>query len=88
MEDNAAKAGILNNKIYNRDHQSNLQNNYRKITTDVKFEGINIKSAMNFLYYMENSNILLKISYVRISQAVKERNNYDVTVNIDSFKNQ
>ncbi len=88
VEDNAAKAGILNNKIYNRDHQSNLQNNYRKITTDVKFEGINIKSAMNFLYYMENSNILLKISYVRISQAVKERNNYDVTVNIDSFKNQ
>jgi uncharacterized protein YktA (UPF0223 family) len=88
VEDNAAKAGIMNNKIYNRDHQTNLQNNYRKITTDIKFEGVNIKSAMDFLYYMENSNVLLKISYVRISQAVKERNNYDITVNIDSFKNQ
>lgn len=88
VEENAGKASILNNKVYNRDHQSNLQNNYKKITTDVKFEGVNIKSVLDFLYYMENSNVLLKVSYIRINQAVKERNNYDVTINIDSFKNQ
>ena len=88
VEENAQKAGILGNKTYNRDHETNLQNRFKKISTDVKFEGVNIKSAVDFLYYMENSNKLIKISSLRISQALKERSNYDVTVTFDSYKNQ
>lgn len=86
VEDNARKANIINNKAYNRDNESNIQNKFKKITTDVKFEGVNIKGVMDFLYYMENSNKLIKVSYFRINEALKERNNYDVTIKFESYK--
>jgi len=86
IEENATKANIISNKVYNRDHQSNLQNKMKKITTDVKFEGVDIKSILDFIYKMENSNKLLKVSYLRINQAIKEHNNYDVTIKFDSYK--
>ncbi len=88
VEENAQKSGISGNKIYNRDKETSLQNKMKKITTDVKFEGISISSALNFLYYMENSGKLIKTSSLRINQAVKERKNYDMTVSFDSYKQQ
>ncbi len=88
IEENAQKTGILNNKVYNRDSQANIQNKYKKITSSVKFEGVNIKSALKFIYMMENSDNLIKVSYLRINQAIKEKNNYDVTIKFDSFKKE
>lgn len=88
VEENAEKTGMLSNKVYNRDRETNLQNKFKKITTEVKFEGVNITSALNFLYQMENANKLIRTSSLRINQAVKERNNYDITISFDSYKKQ
>lgn len=88
VEENAEKTGILSNKVYNRDKEANLQNKFKKITTEVKFEGVNIKSALDFLYYMENSGKMIHTSSLRINQAVKERSSYDVTLSFESYKKQ
>ncbi len=88
IEENAQKTGILTNKVYNRDRQANIQNKYKKITSSVKFEGVDIKSALKFIYLMEHSNKLMKISHLRINQAIKEKNTYDVTIKFDSFKKE
>lgn len=85
VEEYAAKNGILTNKVYNRDREMNLQNKIKKIVTEVKFEGVNIKPVFDFIYNMENSNKLITVSSLRISQAVKERSNYDVTINFENF---
>lgn len=85
VEENAAKTGILNNKVYNRDREMNLQNKIKKIITEVKFEGIGIKPALEFIHSMENSNKLIRVSSLQINQAVKERGNYDVTISFENF---
>lgn len=88
IEENAQKTGILTNKVYNRERQANIQNKYKKITSSVKFEGVDIKSALKFIYLMEYSNKLMKVSYLRISQAIKEKNTYDVRIKFESFKKE
>ena len=85
VEENAAKLGIQNNKIYNRERETNMQNKFKKTTTEVKFEGINIKAALDFIYSMENSDKFIKTSSLRINQGVKERSNYDITIVFDSY---
>lgn len=88
IEENAKALNILKNKVYTRDMPSNLQDKYKKISTDVKFEGIDIKSALDFIYKMENSGRLIRVSYLRINQALKGRNMYDVTIKFDTLASQ
>ena len=85
IEEKARETNILGNKIYTRDHTSNVQGKYKKITTSVKFESVNITSLLNFIHKMENSDTLCKVSYLRINQALKERSTYDVLIKFDSF---
>ena len=85
IEDNAESESILKNKIYVRDRPSRVQGKYKMISTDVKFEGINIENLMKFIYKMENSNKLIKVSYLRISSTIKGKNTYDAQIMFDSF---
>jgi type II secretory pathway component PulM len=85
IEENAQSVNILKNKSYNRDNPSSLQNKYRGLSTEVKFEGVDIKSVVNFIYKMENSNRLVKISYLNIKQALNQTSTYDVIIKFDSY---
>ena len=85
VEDNANRIGIFNSKIYNRERETIIQNKFKKTTTEVKFEGINIKAALDFIYSIENSDKFVKTSSLRINQGVRERNNYDITIVFDSY---
>jgi hypothetical protein len=86
IENIVSEMNIQNNKVYNRDNQTKIQNKYTKITSDVKFEGIDIRSALTFINRIENSDRITHISYLRIAQAFKEKKNYDVTLKIDTYK--
>lgn len=88
IEQWAASADITRNIAYTRRTQTNIQNKYIRVTTDVKLEGIPIQKLLRFLYEVENSNTLLKISYLRIYQGLKGSDTYDVNVKIDSFTMQ
>jgi len=86
IENVASEFNIQNNKVYNRDSQAKIQNKYTKITSDVKFEGVDIRSVLMFVNRIENTDRITHISYLRIAQAFKERRNYDVTLKIDTYR--
>lgn len=85
IEENAQAVNILKNKTGNRDNPSSLQNKYHGLSTEVKFEGVDIKSVVNFIHKMENSNRLVKISYLNIKQALNQTSTYDVIIKFDSY---
>jgi type II secretory pathway component PulM len=88
IEENAQALNIIKNKTYTRDRPTITQGKYKKISADVRFEGVDINSILNFIYKMENSGLLIKISYLRINQTIKGRNTYDVTVTFNSVTSQ
>ena len=88
IEETAKSANILQNKAYNKDATSNIQNKYTRITTEVRFEGVDIRPMMKFLYDMEHGGKYIRITYLRITQAVKERQTYDVTIKFESYQIQ
>ncbi len=85
IENLAKETNILDNKAYTRDNPSNIQGKFKKVSTEVKFEGVNISSLMKFIYRLENSNKVVKISYMRVRLALKGKDVYDVTLKIDSY---
>jgi hypothetical protein len=85
IEQWASTAGISKNVAYTRSSQSSLQNKYIRITSDVRIEGVAIQQFMKFLYDVENSDNLIKISYLKINPALKGTNTYDVNLKIDNF---
>ncbi len=88
IEENAQSLNIIRNKTYTRDRPTVTQGKYKKISADVRFEGVDINSILNFIYRMENSGMLIKISYLRINQTIKGRNTYDVTITFNSLTTQ
>lgn len=88
IEENADSVNIRKNIVYTRDNPTNIQNKFKKVSTDVKFEGVDIKSFLKFLHKMENSNQLIKIDYIRINLALKGRETYDITIKFDSLTAQ
>ncbi len=85
VEQWANSIGMARNIAYTRSSQSNIQNKYVRITTEVKIEGIAIQQFLKFLYEVENSDNLLKVNYLRISPALKGTNTYDINLKIDNF---
>jgi type II secretory pathway component PulM len=88
IEENAQNLNIIRNKTYTRDRPTVTQGKYKKISADVRFEGVDINSIMSFIYKMENSGMLVTISYLRINQTIKGRNTYDVTITFNSVTSQ
>ena len=85
IEENARLANILKNKAYSRDYPSNIKNKYQKVTTDIKFESVDIESILKFIHHMEQTDKIVKISYLKISEALKESKTYDVTIKFESY---
>lgn len=85
IEQWASSTGIAKNIAYTRSSQSNIQNKYTRITTNMKIEGVLIHQFIKFLYEVENSDNMIKVSQLRIRPALKGTSTYDVTLKIDNF---
>ncbi len=85
IEQWSANADVARHIAYTRRTQSNIQNKYLRITTDVKIDGVPIQKFMRFLFEIENSGRLLKVSYLRLYQGLKGADTYDVIMKIDSY---
>jgi hypothetical protein len=85
IEQWSTNADIARHISYTRRTQSAIQSKYLRITTDIKIEGAPFQKLLRFLYEIESSNMLLKISYLRIYQGLKGSDTYDVIMKIDSF---
>jgi type II secretory pathway component PulM len=88
IEENAQSLNIIKNKTYTRDRPTVAQGKYKKISADVRFEGVDINALLTFLYKMENSGMLIQTSYLRINQTIKGRNTYDATMTFNSITSQ
>jgi hypothetical protein len=88
IEETAKNLKILGNKSYVRVIPGSTKDNYKKVSAEVKFVGVDITSAMRFLHGMEHSNNLVRTSYMRISEALKGRDIYDVEIKFDSITSQ
>jgi len=85
IEQWAQNSNIAKNIAYSRRNQTNVQNKYIRITTDMKLDGVSIQSLLRFIYEIENSNKLVNISYLRINKSYKSPNLYDVNLKIESY---
>lgn len=85
IEQWANSTGIAKNIAYTRSTQSNIQNKYIRISTDIKIESVPIQQFLKFLYEVEYSDNLIKVSYLRIHPALKGSNTYDINLKIDNF---
>ena len=84
----ATSNNIDKNIGYTRKSQSNVQNKYIRVTTDVKFEGVAFAPLAKFIADMEGQRDLVRISYLRISKGLKGTDIYDAIIKIDSFINK
>ncbi|MCX8122963.1 MAG: hypothetical protein N3F66_02210 [Spirochaetes bacterium] len=85
IEQWAQNSNIAKNIAYSRRNQTNVQNKYIRITTDMKLDGVSIQSLIRFIYEIESSNKLVNISYLRINKSYKSPNLYDVNLKIESY---
>ncbi len=81
-------SGVARNIAYARRTQSTVQNRYVRITTDMKLDSVPIQNLLRFIYEIENSTQLVKLSYFRIYQGLRGADTYDVILKIDSYAQQ
>jgi hypothetical protein len=88
IEETAKSGNIISNKSYVRVIPGNIKNNYKKVSAEVKFVGIEIGAMLKFIYTMEHSSSLVRVSYLRVSEALKGKDIYDVEMKFDSVTSQ
>ncbi|MBN1501176.1 MAG: hypothetical protein JW982_13525 [Spirochaetes bacterium] len=81
----ADSLNISKNIEYTKRTQTNLQNKYIKITVDVKINGADIQSLLQFISKIEDRNKLVFITYVNIRKGIKEKELYDALIKISTF---
>jgi hypothetical protein len=84
----AATNNIEKSVAYTRRTQSNVQNRFIRVTTEVKIEGVAIQPLIRFIGDIENSNGLMLVQYLRITKGLKGTDAYDALIKIDSFTNK
>jgi type II secretory pathway component PulM len=85
VDETASSLNIISNKVYLKENPGIVQNGIQKITTEIKFEGIPVKSLLEFINRLENSNTPLKIQSLVIYSGIKERSRYDSVITIVSL---
>ncbi len=81
----ANSLNIINNKVYLREQEGKIVNKIQKIKTEMKFEGVPIKPLINLLYQMENSQIFINISKVKIYATSTSIDKYDAIIEVENF---
>lgn len=85
IDDIASGLNIKSNKVYLKENPGVIQNGFQKMTTEVKFEGIPVKSLLEFINRLESSNTPLKIQSLVIYSGIKERSRYDAVITVVSL---
>ncbi len=85
VQSNAEILNISKNIEYTKRTQTNIQNKYVKITTDVKINAVTSESILQFISKIENNEKLVFVTYVNIHKGLKEKELYDVLLKINTF---
>ncbi len=85
VDEIAVSLNISGNKVYLRERPGRIQEGIQTITTELKFEGLNIQSLLEFISRLENSNTMLKIKNLTLTAGLKDTNRYDAVITVVSF---
>ena len=85
VDEIAISLNIISNKVYLRERPGRIQDGIQIVNTELKFEGLDIKSLLNFINRLENSNSMLKIRNMSVTAGLKDTNRYDAVITIISF---
>jgi hypothetical protein len=85
VDEIAASLNIKNNKVYLNENPGIVQNGIQKMTTEIKFEGVQINSLLEFISRIENMNTPIKIQSLLIDSGMKERSRYDSVITLVSL---
>ncbi len=85
VDEIAISLNIISNKVYLRERPGRMQEGIQIVNTELKFEGLDIKSLLSFINRLENSNSMLKIRNMSITAGLKDTNRYDAVITIISF---
>lgn len=85
IEEKSRENNISQNIAHTRENPGAAHGDYQIRTTEVKLESVDIGSALTFIYEIENANRLLRITYLRIHEALRGGDTYDVIMRIDTM---
>jgi len=85
VDEIAVSLNITGSKVYLRERPGRIQDGIQIVNTELKFEGLDIKSLLDFISRLENSNTMLKIRNMTITAGLKETNRYDAVITVVSF---
>lgn len=81
----AKEESIDTNIAYTRRTQTNIQNKYTRINTDVKINGAAIQSILRFVNKIESHDSVIFISHLHINRGLKGTDKYDALIKIHTF---
>ena len=79
----AEKHGI--NSAYLNTTQTNIQNKYTRINTDIKMNSVSSKSLLDFINEAEQSEFLIYVNYLNITHGLEGRSDYDALIKFHTF---
>ena len=85
IEQKAQENNISQNIAHTRENPGSTHGDYEIRSTEVKFESVDIGSALTFIHEIENTDRLLRITYLRIHEALRGGDTYDVILRIDTM---
>jgi len=85
VDEIAISLNIVGNRGFLRERPGRVQEGIQIVNTELKFEGLDIKSLLEFITRLENSNSMLKIRNMTITAGLKDTNRYDVVITVVSF---
>lgn len=81
----ASENGIKDNVVNVRSTPSNIQNKFRKTSTDFKIEGAPAQSIIKFIHDLDSSAGFIVIESLTITKAVKSSDRYDAFCRLSTF---
>jgi len=79
----AEKRGI--NSAYLNTTQTNIQNKYTRINTDIKINSVSSQNLLEFVNEVEQSEYLIYVNYLNITRGLEGRHDYDALIKFYTY---
>jgi len=79
----AEKRGI--NSAYLNTTQTNVQNKYTRINTDIKINSVSAQNLLEFINEVEQSEYLVYVNYLNVTRGLEGRHDYDALIKFYTF---
>lgn len=79
----AEKRGLKS--AYLNTTQTNIQNKYTRINTDIKVNSVSAQNLLEFINEVEQSEFLVEVNYLNITRGLEGRKEYDALIKFYTY---